>query len=172
MYGGGFDLLAALAAKVLPFTLFETRRLIGAAVGMLGLFVTWRIGRRIGGPLAGLIALVLLAACPLYFGHMFMNPKDAPFAVAMAILLLGLVRAFEQYPRPSTSRQRRAGRHRLRAVDRLAHHGRVRRDRGARRARARVLAIEARAEGLRAGRQARRALRAGAAARRCCSPMR
>ena len=53
MYGGGFDLLAALAAKVLPFTVFETRRLIGAAVGMLGLFVTWRIGRRIGGPPGG-----------------------------------------------------------------------------------------------------------------------
>src|SRR3954468_9277395 len=31
-YGGGFDMLAALAAKVLPFDLFETRRLIGAAV--------------------------------------------------------------------------------------------------------------------------------------------
>ena len=30
MYGGGFDLLAALAAKVLPFTVFETRRLMGA----------------------------------------------------------------------------------------------------------------------------------------------
>src|SRR5262245_17476198 len=27
MYGGGFDLAAALVAKVLPFTLFETRRL-------------------------------------------------------------------------------------------------------------------------------------------------
>src|SRR5258708_24261884 len=55
-YGGGFDLLAALAAKILPFTLFETRRLLGAAIGMLGLFVTWRMGRRIGrappGPLA------------------------------------------------------------------------------------------------------------------------
>jgi len=102
-YGGGFDLLAALAAKVLPFTLFETRRLVGAAVGTLGLLVTWRIGRRIGGPPAGLIALVLLAACPLYYGHMFMNPKDAPFAVAMAILLLGLLCAFEQYPRPSVA---------------------------------------------------------------------
>ena len=45
-YGGGFDMAAALAAKVLPFGLFETRRLIGAAVGILGLFVTWRIGRR------------------------------------------------------------------------------------------------------------------------------
>ena len=60
---------------------------MGAAVGVLGLIVTWRIGRRIGGPLAGLLALVLLAACPLYYGHMFMNPKDSPFAVAMAILL-------------------------------------------------------------------------------------
>ena len=74
---------------------------MGAAVGILGLFVTWRMGRRVGGPLAGLIALLLLATCPLYVGHMFMNPKDAPFAVAMAILLLGLVRAFEQYPKPS-----------------------------------------------------------------------
>jgi hypothetical protein len=103
MYGGGFDLAAALAAKILPFGLFETRRLIGAAVGLVGLFVTWRTGRRIGGPLAGLVALVLLASCPLYDGHIFMNAKDAPFAVAMAILLLGLVRAFEEYPQPAAS---------------------------------------------------------------------
>jgi hypothetical protein len=101
MYGGGFDMLAALAAKLLPLGLFETRRLVGAAVGLTGLLVTWRIGRRIGGPLAGLIALALLVTCPLYYGHMFMNPKDAPFAAAMALLLLGLVRAFEEYPRPA-----------------------------------------------------------------------
>ncbi len=99
MYGGGFDLLATLAAKVLPFDLFETRRLVGACVGLIGLFVTWRLGRRLGGPVAGLIALALLAACPLYYGHMFMNAKDAPFAVAMAVALLGTVRAFEEYPR-------------------------------------------------------------------------
>jgi len=99
-YGGGFDMLAALAAKVLPFGLFETRRLVGAAVGIVGLIATWRIGRRLGGPTAGLVALVLLATCPLYYGHMFINAKDAPFAAAMAVLLLGLVRAFEEYPRP------------------------------------------------------------------------
>jgi hypothetical protein len=103
MYGGGFDLAAALLAKVVPFSLFETRRLMGAVVGILGLFIAWRLGRRIGGPLAGLIALVLLASCPLYYGHMFMNPKDIPFAVAMALLLLGLVRAFEEYPTPSAA---------------------------------------------------------------------
>ena len=91
---------AALAAKVLPFGLFETRRLVGAAIGIIGLLATWRIGRRLGGPVAGLTALVLLATCPLYYGHMFMNAKDAPFAAAMAVLLLGLVRAFDEYPKP------------------------------------------------------------------------
>ena len=101
MYGGGFDLLATLAAKMLPFGLFETRRLVGGVIGLIGLFVAWRLGRRLGGPFAGLVALVLLAACPLYYGHMFMNAKDAPFAVAMAAALLGIVRAFEEYPRAS-----------------------------------------------------------------------
>jgi hypothetical protein len=101
MYGGGFDLIAALAAKISPFGLFATRRLVGAAIGLIGLFVTWRLGRRLGGPLAGLIAVTLLAACPLYYGHMFINAKDGPFAVTSTIALLGIVRAFEQYPRPS-----------------------------------------------------------------------
>jgi hypothetical protein len=100
LYGGGFDMAAALIAKMLPLDLFETRRLLGAAVGIAGIAITWRIGRRIGGPLAGFLSLVLLATCPLYYGHMFMNPKDAPFAVAMALFLLGLVRLLDQYPRP------------------------------------------------------------------------
>ena len=100
-YGGGFDLLAAAVAKAFPLTLFETRRLIGAAVGILGLLVTWRAGRRLAGPIAGLVALALLSACPLYYGHMFMNPKDAPFAVATTLLLFALLRALDEYPYPS-----------------------------------------------------------------------
>jgi len=108
-YGGGFDMLAALIAKVLPFTLFETRRLVGAAVGLVGLAVTWRIARRLGGPTAGLIALVLLVTCPLFYGHMFINAKDAPFATAMAVLLFGMVRALEHFPRPSPQTTALAG---------------------------------------------------------------
>src|SRR6201747_1347807 len=101
MYGGGFDMTAALLHKIIPLELFETRRLLGAIVGVIGLAVTWRLGRRVGGPLAGLATLVLLALCPTFYGHMFMNPKDAPFAVAMVILMLGLVRLAEEYPQPS-----------------------------------------------------------------------
>ena len=101
MYGGGFDMAAALLHKIIPLELFETRRLLGAVVGVIGLAVTWRLARRVGGPLAGLATLLLLALCPTFYGHMFMNPKDAPFAVSMVILLLGLVRLAEEYPSPS-----------------------------------------------------------------------
>jgi hypothetical protein len=101
MYGGGFDMAAALLHKIIPLELFETRRLLGAIVGIIGLAVTWRLGRRVGGPLAGLATLLLLVLCPTFYGHMFMNPKDAPFAVAMVVLMLGLVRLAEEYPAPS-----------------------------------------------------------------------
>ncbi|WP_420970349.1 glycosyltransferase family 39 protein [Bradyrhizobium sp. B120] len=101
MYGGGFDMAAALLHKVIPLELFETRRLLGAIVGVIGLAVSWRLARRVGGPLAGLAALLLLALCPTFYGHMFMNPKDAPFAVAMIVLIMGLVRLIEEYPAPS-----------------------------------------------------------------------
>jgi hypothetical protein len=101
MYGGGFDMAAALLHKIIPLELFETRRLLGAVVGLIGLAVTWRLGRRVGGPFAGLATLLLLVLCPTFYGHMFMNPKDAPFAVSMAILMLGLVRLAEEYPSPS-----------------------------------------------------------------------
>src|SRR5712672_1244512 len=48
LYGGGFDLIAAVVAKVVPFTVFETRRLVGGLVGLVGLIAVWRTARRLG----------------------------------------------------------------------------------------------------------------------------
>jgi hypothetical protein len=103
MYGGGFDLLSALLAKILPFELFETRRLVGALIGLVGIAVTGRLARRLGGPVVGLVAMIMLATTPMFYGHMFMNSKDGPFAVAMCVLLLALLRVIEEYPKPSRS---------------------------------------------------------------------
>src|SRR5215207_8024798 len=101
MYGGGFDMAAALLHKILPLDLFETRRLVGAFVGVIGIALTWRLGRRVGGPVAGLVSLILIAVCPAFYGHIFMNPKDIPFAIAMVVFMLGLVRLVDEYPKPS-----------------------------------------------------------------------
>ena len=99
-YGGGFDLAASILDRFTTTDLFESRRLMGAIVGILGLIVVWRLALRIGWPIAGAAALILLAITPLYYGHMFINAKDSPFAVAMIFLLYTFVRAFDEYPRP------------------------------------------------------------------------
>jgi hypothetical protein len=99
-YGGGFDIAATFLDKHLPFDPYDTRRLWGAIVGILGMVGVWRLARRLGGPLAGLAALLLIATNPTYYGHMFINAKDTPFATAMIFLVLALVRAFDEYPKP------------------------------------------------------------------------
>lgn len=99
-YGGGFDLAASILDRFTTTDLFESRRLMGAIVGILGIIIVWRLARRIAGPVAGAAALILLSITPLYYGHMFINAKDTPFAVAMIFLLYTFVRAFDEYPRP------------------------------------------------------------------------
>src|SRR5260370_3861363 len=78
MYGGGFDMAAALMAKILPFDLFDTRRLVGAAIGLVGLFITWRIGRRGPRPFPRVFGLRLPRTHPAYSRRTFLKPKDAP----------------------------------------------------------------------------------------------
>ncbi|MEP9378790.1 glycosyltransferase family 39 protein [Aquabacter sp. CN5-332] len=100
-YGGGFDLVATAISKMVPVDVFDIRRLLGGVVGIVGLLIVWRTGRRIGGPVCGLVSVCLLLICPLYYGHIFMNAKDAPFAVAVAALVYTMVRALDEYPTPS-----------------------------------------------------------------------
>src|SRR5258708_37566097 len=59
MYGGGFDMAAALLHEIIPVELFETRRLLGAVVGGIGLGVTGVAGGGGGGPLARLAPVLL-----------------------------------------------------------------------------------------------------------------
>jgi hypothetical protein len=83
IYGGMFDGLASVIDRFTPFSLYETRHLLNAAVGLTGLWGTWRLGRLLGGGAIGLMALVMLALTPMYYGHMFNNPKDIPFAAGV-----------------------------------------------------------------------------------------
>src|ERR1700747_1765512 len=47
MYGGGFDMAAALLHKIIPLELFETRRLVGACVGRFGVGVNCGVAGRL-----------------------------------------------------------------------------------------------------------------------------
>src|SRR4051794_1743329 len=82
-YGAGFDLLTAALSRVSPLGAWETRHLVDALIGLCGIVGTWRVARLLAGPRAGLLAALLLALTPNYYGHMFNNPKDIPFATAL-----------------------------------------------------------------------------------------
>ncbi len=80
LYGGFFDIVAAILNLVSPFETYETRHLWGGIILLVGLIGGWKLARLLAGERAGLIALVLLATTPLLYGHGFINPKDSPLA--------------------------------------------------------------------------------------------
>lgn len=101
LYGALFDTLATALGPLLPFVdPYDSRHLLNAAVGLLGIAGTWRLARLVGGPRAGLLAAVLLALLPGYYGHMFNNPKDIPFAAGIIWSLYFLATAIRDLPRP------------------------------------------------------------------------
>ncbi len=97
-YGGFFDLAGALAERVLPFGVYETRHLLGALLGLLGAFGCWTLARALGGTRCALLAAFLLLLTPRWWGHGFVNPKDIPFAAGYVWSLYCITRAVPALP--------------------------------------------------------------------------
>src|SRR2546428_5838213 len=93
-------MVAAALNKFSPLGVYETRHLLNGLVGLLGLAGCWKLGRALGGPRAGCIALIFLLLTPNYYGQMFNNPKDIPFAVGGVWATYYMVRILPALPRP------------------------------------------------------------------------
>lgn len=102
-YPGLFDLPLAAAHAALPGWGTRSRKghVWSFCFGLLGLLAAWRLTARLGGARAGFWALLLLATLPRYYGHMFFNPKDIPFAATYLLGVWALVALFQQVPRPA-----------------------------------------------------------------------
>ena len=100
-YGAAFDMIAAALNKFSPLGVYETRHLLNGFVGLVGLLGCWKLGRALGGARAGFIALFFLLLTPNYYGQMFNNPKDIPFAVGGVWATYYMVRILPSLPRPS-----------------------------------------------------------------------
>lgn len=99
LYGGAFDGIVAFIKTMSPFGNYETAHLMNALVGLLGVAAVYRIGCAFDGPRAGFWAALLLLAMPSWYGHMFNNPKDIPFAAGIAWSLYYMIRAAPRFPR-------------------------------------------------------------------------
>jgi hypothetical protein len=99
-YGAIFDTVAAALNRVSPIGIYETRHLLNAFVGILGLVGCCRLGREVGGARVGFLAALFLLLTPNYYGQMFNNPKDIPFAVGVVWATYHVVQIVPVLPRP------------------------------------------------------------------------
>jgi hypothetical protein len=99
-YGAIFDATAAFLAPHSPFGYYTTRHLLNALVGLLGIVGCWKLARELGGPRVGFWAAILLLLTPNFYGQIFNNPKDVPFAAGYAWSLYYLVRLIPNLPTP------------------------------------------------------------------------
>jgi 4-amino-4-deoxy-L-arabinose transferase-like glycosyltransferase len=74
--------------------------LTSAAFGLLAIIVSYKVAARLGGNMAGFTAAAFLTLTPVFYGQMFVNPKDTPFAAMFLLAILCLFLAYEALPRP------------------------------------------------------------------------
>lgn len=99
-YGAIFDTVAAALNRVSPIGVYETRHLLNALVGILGLVGCRKLGDAVGGARVGFVATLFLLLTPNYYGQMFNNPKDIPFAAGVVWSTYYAVRMVPLLPRP------------------------------------------------------------------------
>ena len=99
-YGAIFDTVAAALNRASPIGIYETRHLLNALVGILGLVGCCKLGRAIGGARVGFLAALFLFLTPNYYGQMFNNPKDIPFAVGVVWATYYTVQIMPVLPQP------------------------------------------------------------------------
>lgn len=99
LYGGLFDLIAALLEKILPFNVWDIRHFLSAMFGLAGLVAVYKIATELAGARAGFLAILLLGLTGAWTGAMFTHTKDIPFATCMAWALYYTVLASERFPK-------------------------------------------------------------------------
>ena len=82
-HGAAPDVIALKLKKLLPLLSHHSRHLVSALFGVAGIDYAYRFASRFIGEWVGVFAASFLAATPMWFGHMFFNLKDIPFATLL-----------------------------------------------------------------------------------------
>ncbi len=98
-YGSFFTVVQQLISRVSFLGVYETNHLVNALTSLLTIFITYRLGRRLGNPMVGFLAALFLVVNPRYYGHSFNNPIDLPLATFYLIALYLIVLLIDALPK-------------------------------------------------------------------------
>jgi hypothetical protein len=79
-YPGFHDLNLAVLKRISPLGDHLTGNLFSAFLGLLTIAGAMALARRMGGGAAAFLTGIFLLTWPRFYGHVFINPKDIPFA--------------------------------------------------------------------------------------------
>ena len=82
-HGAAPDVIALALQRVIPPLSFDSRHFIFALFGVAGIYYVYRFGSKFVSDWTGVFAATFLAATPMWFGYMFINHKDIPFATLL-----------------------------------------------------------------------------------------
>ncbi len=100
LYGGLFDMVAVALQHVLPIDAYHVRHLLCGLIGTLGVVGARQLGKQVGGSRVGFLVAAMLALSGSWYGAIFNNTKDIPFAVGMTWMLYLTCRMLGDLPRP------------------------------------------------------------------------
>lgn len=101
-YPGFFDLNLALLREFFPVSDILTGHVFSLAFGLVAVAGAMRMAGLLGGSRAAFLTGLVLALTPSFYGHMFINPKDIPFACGYIWGLYWIAVWIRQWPRPET----------------------------------------------------------------------
>lgn len=82
-HGAAPDVIALVLQRLIPPLSYDSRHLVCALFGVAGIFYVYRLGSKFAGEWVGVFAAIFLAVTPMWFGYMFINHKDIPFATLL-----------------------------------------------------------------------------------------
>ena len=82
-HGAAPDVIALALQKVIPQLSYDSRHLVFALFGVAGIYYVYRFGSKFVTEWTGVFAALFLAATLMWFGYMFINHKDIPFATLL-----------------------------------------------------------------------------------------
>jgi hypothetical protein len=98
-HSGGFDTTLAALNFISPFGKYETRHLLCAVIGLIGIIGGWKLAHLLGGPKLAFLVALLLSITARYYGGMFNDGKDIPFAAFYIWSIYYLVKMLPVLPR-------------------------------------------------------------------------
>ncbi len=106
-YGPAYMMTVQIGARALgflPLLPADLRHLFYFLTHLAGVWAFYQLGLRWLNRTAACYATLLYATQPLFWGHAFINPKDAPFAALFMLSLhfsLRMIDSWEAHPRPA-----------------------------------------------------------------------